>query len=141
MNEDIVRLLHEGGHSLVISNGNMVRTFDGRGISDLRRLLEEEPDVLKGASLADKVVGKAAAALMILGGVGELHADVISSQALALLAQTAIKIGFDKDVPHIVNRANTGWCPMETCCKDCQTAKDCLVAMDGFIASMRQQKA
>lgn len=141
MKEDIVKLLHEGAHSLVISSRNEVRKFDGRGVSDLRRLLKEEPDMLKGASIADKVVGKAAAALMILGGVDELHADVISCQALALLAQTTMKTTFDKEVPHIINRANTGWCPMETCCKDCQTAEECLAAIDGFIALKRQQKA
>ena len=63
MLEDIIRLLHEGKHSLVVSNGE-VRTFDRRGVADLYALLREDSDFLKGASVADKVVGKAAAALM-----------------------------------------------------------------------------
>ena len=66
MLEDIIRLLHEGKHSLVVSNGE-VRTFDRRGVADLYALLQEDSDFLKGASVADKVVGKAAAALMIFG--------------------------------------------------------------------------
>ena len=68
MLEDIIRLLHEGKHSLVVSNGE-VRTFDRRGVADLYALLREDSDFLKGASVADKVVGKAAAALMILGAL------------------------------------------------------------------------
>ena len=62
MLEDIIRLLHEGKHSLVVSNGE-VRTFDRRGVADLYALLREDSDFLKGASVADKVVGKAAAAM------------------------------------------------------------------------------
>ena len=87
MLEDIIRLLHEGKHSLVVSNGE-VRTFDRRGVADLYALLREDSDFLKGASVADKVVGKAAAALMILGEVGELHADVVSRPALDLFADS-----------------------------------------------------
>ena len=56
MLEDIIRLLHEGKHSLVVSNGE-VRTFDRRGVADLYALLREDSDFLKGASVADKVVG------------------------------------------------------------------------------------
>lgn len=32
--DDLIRLLQNGRHSLVVANGE-VRTFDGRGISDL----------------------------------------------------------------------------------------------------------
>lgn len=93
MLEDIIRLLHEGKHSLVVSNGE-VRTFDRRGVADLYALLQEDSDFLKGASVADKVVGKAAAALMILGEVGELHADVVSRPALDLFADSGVRVSY-----------------------------------------------
>ena len=93
MLEDIIRLLHEGKHSLVVSNGE-VRTFDRRGVADLYALLREDSDFLKGASVADKVVGKAAAALMILGEVGELHADVVSRPALDLFADSGVRVSY-----------------------------------------------
>ena len=75
--EKLIRLLHEGNYSLVVAHGE-IRTFSGRGVSDLYALSGEDPGFLRGASVADKVVGKAAAALMIVAGVSELHADVIS---------------------------------------------------------------
>lgn len=102
MLEDIIRLLHEGKHSLVVSNGE-VRTFDRRGVADLYALLQEDSDFLKGASVADKVVGKAAAALMILGEVGELHADVVSRPALDLFADSGVRVSYGTAVPHIIN--------------------------------------
>ena len=67
--EELINLLHSGGYSCVIANGDNIRTFTQRGVADLYDLLTQEPDFLKGASIADKVVGKGAAALMILGGI------------------------------------------------------------------------
>ena len=53
--------------SCVIYNQGEVRIFRERGVKDLYRLLKEEPDFLAGASMADKVIGKAAAAAGIGG--------------------------------------------------------------------------
>ncbi len=90
--EKLIRLLHEGNYSLVVAHGE-IRTFSGRGVSDLYALSGEDPGFLRGASVADKVVGKAAAALMIVAGVSELHADVISRPALDLLAGSGVLAG------------------------------------------------
>ncbi len=128
MNE-IKKILHEGenGHSLVIKTArDEVFSFDGRGISDLMRLLSASPDMLEEAMLADKVVGKAAAALMISGGIKAVYADTISDGALRLLRGTGIKVSYDERTDHIVNRDGTDWCPMEKACRDCLTAEECL---------------
>ena len=76
--EQTVGLLFAEKCSCVVRNGDEVRIFRERGVKDLYRLLREEPQLLDGAFVADKVVGKGAAALMILGGVEELFADVVS---------------------------------------------------------------
>ena len=128
-------MLHEGGHTLVVANGNVFRTFDRRGVADLYRLLREDPGFLRGAGVADKVVGKAAAALMLLGGVAELHTDVISGKAIELLHGSSLRYAYDLEVPHIINRARDGWCPLETRCRDCRTAEECLTQIEAFIAS------
>ena len=54
--EELINLLHSGGYSCVIANGDNIRTFTQRGVADLYDLLTQEPDFLKGASIADKVV-------------------------------------------------------------------------------------
>lgn len=84
--EQTIGLLFAEKCSCVVRNGDEVRIFRERGVKDLYRLLREEPQLLDGAFVADKVVGKGAAALMILGGVEELFADVVSRAALDLLA-------------------------------------------------------
>ena len=42
MMDELVRILQDGNHSLVVA-GDGIRTFDGRGISDLYGLLTETP--------------------------------------------------------------------------------------------------
>ncbi|WP_075559410.1 DUF1893 domain-containing protein [Parabacteroides timonensis] len=137
MRDELISRLHDERCSLVVGNGEAISTFNGRGISDLYRLSKENAGMLHGASVADKVVGKAAAALMIAGGVKEVFADIASTHALSLLDKYGVKVRYAKEVPHIINRTNTGWCPMEIRCKDCTTIEECLEEIEGF---MKQNK-
>ena len=54
--EELINLLHSGGYSCVIANKGKVRTFTQRGVADVYDLLTQEPEFLKGAVIADKVV-------------------------------------------------------------------------------------
>ena len=51
--------------------------FYNRGVKDLYTLYTTTPSLLNGALVADKVVGRAAATLMVLGGVKRVYADTI----------------------------------------------------------------
>lgn len=121
--------------SCVIRCGDEIRIFRERGVKDLYRLLRQEPSFLRGAFIADKVVGKAAASLMVLGGVHELFADVISHPALELLARYRMRVSYTVAVDHIINRAGTDWCPLEIRCKECETADECLGKIETFLKS------
>ena len=48
--------LQKGGWSCVIGNGAEMRTFSRRGVADLYDILMTEPELLEGASIADKVL-------------------------------------------------------------------------------------
>lgn len=134
MTQRLCEILHSGGHTLVVrSAGGVVKCFDGRGVSDLYRLLNSDPTFLKDAEIADKVVGRAAAALMIIGGVRKLHTDVISSLALSLFQGPEIDVTYDEVVPHIINRNRDGWCPLETRCKDSLTPAECYDRIESFM--------
>ncbi|MDE6575575.1 MAG: DUF1893 domain-containing protein, partial [Muribaculaceae bacterium] len=75
------------------------------------------------------------AALMILGGVKSIYADVISEPALELLLTVPVEVHFGERVPNIINRAGTGICPVETLCKDCNSAQECLPLIENFVNS------
>lgn len=132
MMNDLTNLLHCGNHSLVVANGE-VCTFNGRGIADLYDIWSNDPGFLDGASIADKVMGKGAAALVILGHTAELYADIISESALELLRKSPVKVYFGQIVIHIVNRAGDGICPIEILCRNCNTAEECLPLIIEFM--------
>lgn len=136
----LAALLHETGCSCVIESKGTVRTFNQRGIADLLHLLQTEPDFLREADVADKVVGKGAAALLVLGKITALHAGIISRPALELLASHGIHVVHDEVVANIINRKGTGICPVEQRCLPLATAEDCLAAIKTFINEQNNTK-
>lgn len=100
--ESIIDILHKGGYSCVMKNREEVRTFTQRGVADLYDLYQADSAFMKGAAIADKVIGKGAAALMVLGGFKTVYADIISTPALALLCEAGIETTFAQEVPHII---------------------------------------
>ncbi len=94
-----------------------------RGVSPLILWLEEEEKPLAGAHVADKVIGKAAALLMIYAGVREVYAGVISEPAARCFEAYQIPYCFGQMTARIANRAGTGLCPMEELCMEIDDPK------------------
>lgn len=138
--QNLIDYLFTGKCSCVIRNGNEIRVFRERGVKDLYRLLKEEPAFLHGAFVADKVVGKAAAALMILGGVKEIFAEVISQPASKLFSRATVHAEYFLMVPYIINRSQTDWCPLERGCANAVSAEECLPIIENFIADISKCK-
>lgn len=134
--QNLIDILHKGGFSCVISNSE-IRTFSNRGIADIYNLYQSEPKFLAGASIADKIIGKAAAALLIAGGIERLYTDIISEPALTLLLENNVEVEFSKMVPYIENRDKSGWCPMESAVYDKELA-EIIPIIDNFIHKMKK---
>lgn len=115
----LIDILHDENLTLVVkSDDGTIRRFTQRGVKDLLALVTESPETLKGALIADKAVGKAAAACMVVGGVKRVYADVMSEPALSLLQQHGVEAEYGTLVDHIINRTGDGWCPMERLSRD-----------------------
>ncbi len=110
-------ILSENNYSIVIqSEMGEILTFNDRGVKTLIKIIDNNPSFLKNAILADKVIGKAAALLMVFGGVKEVFALVISTPALMVLEKNNITVSFDLLTERIKNRKGDGLCPMESLC-------------------------
>lgn len=136
--EELIRLLNEGGYSCVVRRGDETRTFSRRGVADLYDLYHTDRDFLQGAWLADKVIGKGAAALMVLGGVARVWTRVISTPALTLLRNGGVEVAFAEEVPCIINRTRTGRCPLETLCDVSDSPVALYPVIEGFVRRMRE---
>lgn len=122
------------GVSCVIISGSDVLCYERRGIADLHILLHTHPEILHRCVIADKVVGKGAAALMVAGGVAEVFSEVMSRPAAKLLDEHNIKYGCDTLVDNIINRTQTGLCPVESICCELHTIGEMIESIDSFVA-------
>ena len=108
-----VNKLNQGGYTLVVVNGEREYTSKLSGVFPLLDIIKNAPEVLSGACVADKIVGKAAAVLLVYAGVKEVYAKTVSSYAILVLKKAGINLVYEKKVPFIKNRAGTDICPME----------------------------
>lgn len=87
--------------------------FHNPGVKDLFTLVATCPQVLEGGLVADRVIGRGAALLLVMGHVERVYAQLISSQAVKVLQDAGIRVVYDKIVPNIINRDGTDICPVE----------------------------
>ncbi len=121
--QELIDILHNKACSLVIrAQSGEVTTYDKKGVRDLVWLLDNEPERLRHARLADKVIGKAAAGLIVQGGVTEVYADVMSCLALPLLDNADIAYSYGDLVDRIVIPEGDNRCPLESIVAEAQTA-------------------
>ena len=108
--------------SLVVKSGGKVSHFSERGVKTLYGLCAEGQ--LKDSVVADRVVGRAAALLMVYGGVREAYAAILSARAVDVLQRGGVSFDYGTIVDHIVNRTGEDECPMEKLCKNVADPKE-----------------
>lgn len=114
---DLKEILLKENHTIVIyKNDASVFFSNDRGVVPLMKLLKENKSQLKDSIIADKVIGKAAALLMVYARAKEVYTPIISEPAVKVFERYNIKISYDKIVERIINRKGDGLCPMETLC-------------------------
>ena len=98
---------------VIIKDEIIVHTADGRGVSPLLKVYEAEPEALKNAYVVDKIIGKAAAMILVLGGATRAYGIVMSVAGRTYLEQYGIKAEYGLCVDVISNRDRNGICPIE----------------------------
>lgn len=74
---------------------------------------------VKGASLADKIVGKAVALLSVYAGIASVYTPVVSDAAVEVLHEYSIYLEADEEVTMILNSTRDDQCPIEKMVSDC----------------------
>jgi hypothetical protein len=99
--------------SFVLINGESIYTSAEKGIKPMYVAVTIQDELSKGALVADRVIGKAAALLAAYGGIASIHALLTTHTAIKVCNHYNIAITYDKVVEAIQNRDKTGLCPME----------------------------
>ena len=99
-------------HSIVLCYDKKTIISDLNGILPMIDLINSMTD-LENYSVADKVVGKAAAILFCKAKIKRVHAKIISSSGRDFLISHNIEISYDTLISFILNRDKSDICPME----------------------------
>lgn len=127
--EQMLEQLNAQGLSLLVRNHGVTTCHENRGVQDLLTLVETQPERLRGAVVADKLIGKAAAALMITGGVKEVHTNLICTPAREMLEKAGVQVLAAQEVEMILNRDKTGQCPMDRRINDTDDPAECVAIL------------
>lgn len=125
-------MLNEQGLSLLVFNNGELTTHANRGVQDLLQLISEQPERLNGAVVADKIIGKAAAAIMATGGVKEVHTNIICTPAKELFEREGILVFANEEVPMILNRDKSSMCPIDTRIADIESIEECVTVLQNM---------
>ncbi len=97
--------------NLVMIKDNEVLKSKEKGIAFLFSLADKNR--YQGYSVADKIVGKAAAFLYSRMQVKNVYGKTMSKKAIEVLKKYNIHVEYQIPVENIYNRTYTGLCPME----------------------------
>jgi len=141
--EDILaeaRRLFEANRAavVVVKDGVICASGNGRGLSPLLQLCDRGPEDVKDAWVVDKVIGKAAAAVCVTFGAKRVHAVLMCEPAQELLKEHGIAFSADQVVPQILNRDKSGLCPLEMSVKDHTKVPAMMKALRAKIKQLRK---
>jgi len=107
----------------------------GRGVSPLLKLYDEHPSAMKGATVVDKVIGRAAASIAICGKAAHVHGELMSEDAAEFLTANGVSCSQTKMVPRILNQNRSGLCPLEKSVLGIEDPEKALNALRNWIQS------
>ncbi len=121
----------------LVKDGVVLRTGEREGIGELLEAVDALGDGIRGASLADKIVGKAVAMIARAAGLCAVYATLASEAARDALVQDQIPLAYERLVPLILNKRSDGPCPMERLTLPLTDPLEALAALREFVRTRR----
>ena len=113
------RLLMENKLTLcVVKEQDNLFESKSHGVAAFLEIVEEMKDKLEGASVADKVAGKAVALMCVYVKVKAVYATTLSIAAEALFERHSIYFEYDNLVEGILRADRNSICPFEQLVRD-----------------------
>ena len=139
--EAIHRVNAPGTSCVVIREGAVIHEADGRGVAPLLDLYEQQPMQLIGSTVVDRIIGKGAAMILVLGAVTRVHGEVMSQSGKDYLERYGITVSYGELVENIRNRAGSDLCPIERSVVDIDDPVQGHRAIRSTLAELRQGTA
>jgi len=118
---------------VIVKDGALLRTGAREGIGELIETVDALGENLRGAALADKIVGKAVAMVARAANLRAVYSPLMSQAACDALAVAQIEFEYDRLVPLILNKRNDGPCPMERLTLPIDEPQQAVAALREFV--------
>lgn len=118
----------------VVRGGREAYTSQERGIGALLDLALHQPEVLRGGILADRIVGKAAAMLCVLGGVKYVSGEIMTQGAVNYLEAHGVPYRYENGVTRLLGPDGTGDCPLELAVAALEDPGEAAAALEALLS-------
>lgn len=135
------KMIAEGKAECVVIRGSRTFSEHGRGVAPLLEFLDHrEAGFLRGATVVDKVIGRAAAMIAIFGGATRVHGELMSEDGKALLESHGVTVTYGTLVPRILNADRSDLCPLEKSVEGIDDPEQALTALRKRIEELKNGK-
>ena len=121
---------------VIVKEGKVIFETKSQGISGFLQAIEKFGNRLAASSVADKIVGAAAAMLCVYSEVSSVFAVTISEEGIRVLGDNNIVYQFENQVPNILNNCKTDICPFEKLAIGSRDPKKVYMKLKSFAESL-----
>ncbi len=125
----------DGAAFVLVKNGRVLAQGTREGIGELLAAVDTLGAETHGASLADKIVGKAVAMVAASANLRAIYSPLASEAAQHVLLRHQILLTADRLVPLILNKRGDGPCPMERLTLPLENPQSAMTALREFVAA------
>ena len=126
------------GHTICLCKDGKCLFSEKRGIAPMMDFIADGID-LSGYSVADLVVGKAAALLFVKCGIIKVFAKTLSESAKRVLELYGVDYEYETLTEKIINRDGTDICPMEKAVLGCDDVEEAYLILQKKLKILRSQ--
>jgi len=113
MNSYLEELDKTGNSLMIYSDGRLIFQSASKGIRPHLEAIETHGEALRGTLMVDKIVGRAAALLILYSGAAEAQAHVLSRPGRQVLDMYGLPTSYVELVDHIKMKDGSIYCPFE----------------------------
>ena len=120
---------------VIVKKGKVIFETRSRGVGGFLQAIEKFGKELVASSVADKILGAAAAMLCAYSGMASVFAVTISEEGIRVLEDNGIFYQFEKRVSNILNYNRTDVCPFEKLAIGSRNPKEAYLKLKSFAES------
>jgi hypothetical protein len=121
----------------IVKNGIILFQTDSHRISGFIGAIEKFGVQLNGASVADRVAGKALALLCVYAGIRQIYAEILSRKAQAVFEDNKIMFEWKEIIDNVLDMNKAGVCPFEKVAADISDPIESFAAFKALLEKMK----